>query len=194
MISLSFAFEGDDETLEPIVLQIDLCLKAGISVFAAASNDGGSSGRAFPARQDGVFCIHAGTHDEMAPKINPDPQDGDDNFLVLGCDILSSWPGFNADGSGRKEYKTGTSFAVPVAVSIAAFMVAYISKLEPKCDKWHNKPMSPIGLRKIFQAMVREQKNPTYDWVSPCGFVYENKSTIVSDIRKRLNYSRGPYR
>lgn len=192
MISLSFAIEAvdDNQAIQPIVDEINSCLHSGIPVFAAASNDGGSSKRAFPAEQKDVLCIHAGSHDKISDPMNPVDEVGKDNFLFLGCDVLSSWSGCNADGSVRKRgkaYRTGTSYAVPVAVSIAAFMVAYIHCKAPDSVNWNIKPQSPQGLREIFEALVVRGKYQKYDWVSPYERLRDNRD-ILSEIKKRLSY------
>lgn len=193
MISLSFAIEADDDqTIRPVVEEIKKCLDGGISVFAAASNGGPSTRRTFPARQKDVLCIYAGSHDERPYAMNPAAEDDKANFMFLGCDILSSWSGSNADGSARtkgKEYKTGTSYAVPVAVSTAAFMVAYIRCKAPDSVNWNIPPQSPEGLRRIFKAMVTKGKNPTYEWVSPFNCL-GNSSDFICTIKKSLSYSK----
>jgi subtilisin family serine protease len=91
-------------------------------IFAAASNSGGNGRRAYPAKETGVFAIHATEEDGTSPKDLNAPRDSSaDNFATLGCDISSYW-------KGEDVFITGTSFAAPVAASIAANGLAFVRR------------------------------------------------------------------
>lgn len=63
-----------------------------VLIFAAASNDGGNRGRAFPARHDEVMCVHAADGNGNPSRFNPTPEKNRDNFSTLGEDVKSAWP------------------------------------------------------------------------------------------------------
>ena len=120
-------------------------------MFAAASNSGGNTSRAYPARYDGVFCIHSTDADGNPSRFNPTEDLEEVNFATVGEAVESSWPehlcrttdktennGENGDvgdetndgaeNAKKKpsvEVKSGTSFATPIAASIAAFLLRY---------------------------------------------------------------------
>lgn len=94
-------------------------------IFAAASNSGGDGRRAYPAKEVGVFAIHATKAGGSSPEnLNP-PRDGaPDNFGTLGCSIPSRW-------NRNDVYITGTSFATPVAAAIAANVLSFVRRAPP---------------------------------------------------------------
>lgn len=118
IINLSFGLGvADSHKVRPI---IDHLVKKNKLIFAAASNSGANGRRAFPARQEGVFAIHALRGDGSSPgNINPPPEPDKDNFATLGCGIPSWW-------KGREILITGTSYATPIAVAIAANLLEFI--------------------------------------------------------------------
>lgn len=176
MISLSFGFR---ELVPNIQSEIDKALSSGILVFAAASNDGGNSGRAYPARHEGVFCIHSATSEGNKTPFNPTPRKAEDNFAVLGDCIQSSWL------KDERKYMSGTSFATPVAVAIAAFIFAYVSRNIPEESSFPIAILSPRGMRKVFRLM--KAPRDSYDWISPIWYFNEyREDKIQADIRYEL--------
>lgn len=153
-------------------------------VFAAASNDGGNATRTYPAKHDHVFCIHSATGEGNKASFNPDPIENHDNFSVVGDSIESSWPVASSNAGSGKRCMSGTSFATPVAVSIAAFMIGYIKKRMPN-HSWMIDPTSPEGMRELFRLMVA--KRDGYDWISPQRYFELNEAKINADIDHALN-------
>ncbi|KAH7371575.1 hypothetical protein BKA66DRAFT_183758 [Pyrenochaeta sp. MPI-SDFR-AT-0127] len=164
MISLSFGFRMSSNP-DLVQEEIDACLKAGIIVFASASNDAGNKPRTYPGGYDDVLCIHSATGAGNASYFNPSPVPRADNFCFVGDCVKSCWPmdrlDFDNDEQGQK-YLSGTSIATPVAVSVAVFMIHYIRKEFPE-HHWNIKPWSPKGIRKIFDMMAHERGG--YHWL-----------------------------
>jgi len=92
-------------------------------------NSGANLDRAYPARHDEVICIHSVDANGNRSKFSPTASTSDDNFATIGEAVESTWPLGLCDGQGQNYlYKSGTSFATPIAVGIAAFLLEY-SKL-----------------------------------------------------------------
>ncbi|KAK0728906.1 peptidase S8/S53 domain-containing protein, partial [Lasiosphaeria miniovina] len=94
-------------------------------VFAAACNGGPLERRAFPARMSGVICVNASDgHGQKANLLSPDPVAGEDNFITLGAYVR--YPPSGATSSSLQyEYKSGTSFATPIAAGLAADLLEF---------------------------------------------------------------------
>ncbi|KAF6810480.1 pfs domain-containing protein [Colletotrichum sojae] len=110
IISMSFGFEEADEAIE---MAVEDATQAGKLVIAAASNNGRRSGRARPARRDDVVCIHATDGNGKQSGMNPSPVPETDNFATLEVAVPSR-------RNNEDVWKSGTSFAVPVAAGFAA--------------------------------------------------------------------------
>lgn len=183
MISLSFsyrAFNGEDA----VAYEIRECVKEEILVFAAASNDSRRRHRAYPANYDQVFCIHAS--DGVGGKwgFNPTPvQDAkEDNFSVVGQCV--AWPPVAYPEAGvTQEYRSGTSFATPVAVSIAIFMIKFI-KHNMASYRWNIDPCTPAGMTRIFRELKADIDG--YEWVCPERYLATNSLEMVCLRLKEL--------
>ncbi|KAJ5387336.1 hypothetical protein N7509_009877 [Penicillium cosmopolitanum] len=172
MISLSFGFNKTG-TRDEVKEEVEECLNNNIVVFASASNDGGNRPRTYPGKYNRVLCIHSASGVGDKSWFSPTPEEPDtkqDNFSAVGDCVSSYWPlnDPNVANVGSK-YMSGTSFATPVAVSIAAFMLGYIQRKIPHYD-WNIKPRSPEGIQKIFRMMSKGNKRDGYDWISPQWF------------------------
>jgi hypothetical protein len=153
---MSFGFEEENDAIDTAV---DIAIEAGKLIFAAASNNGGLSGRARPARYDGVICIHASDGKGNKGGMNPTPMANRDNFATLGVAVPSRWKGENV-------WKTGTSFATPIAAGIAANVLEFANNrcigLKPRKRKLlHQKR----GMQAIFRRMAEERDG--YDFIHP---------------------------
>jgi len=95
----------------------------GVSVLAAASNEGGRYGIAWPARDPAVICIHAADGYGSRCSFTPSSEEGRE-FSVLGCAVKSYWPLHL--GKGEEVLRTGTSSATPIAAALAANFLEYI--------------------------------------------------------------------
>ncbi|KAI0401306.1 hypothetical protein F4802DRAFT_619006 [Xylaria palmicola] len=182
MITLSFGF---DSVSSPDTMgdEIRECLHHGIMIFASASNDGGEGSRTYPAKYPGVVCAHSATWRGSKAERNPGLEKGL-NFSFVGEYVRPTWSSTHSSGDGRVAYRSGTSYAAPVAVSVAAFMIGYIRKKMPNV-KWVIKPWSPEGILKIFELM--SVKIDGYDWVSPTRYmVHTKKEKIEGDLLQFL--------
>ena len=169
--------------IKAIHREIDKCVKAGILIFAAANNDGGNSGRAYPAKHgDGVFCVHSATGEGARATYNPTPEPHEDNFSFVGDGLFSCWP--SSPESNHMRYMSGTSFATPVAAAVAAFLIGYIRKNMPEHEEWCDPPTSFQGIRKLFLMMSEKRDN--YDWVNLLEFFSNNGDRIMSEIESKL--------
>jgi hypothetical protein len=127
IISMSFGFPDESELgcaeLRDAILAAH---SAGILMFAAASNSGVHSATpAFPARMNNVFCVYAGDGMGNPAPTTPSPRNNRYNFMTLGEAVESAWPR-DLCKPPWKMRKSGTSFAVPIAAGIAAFMLLYV--------------------------------------------------------------------
>ncbi|KAF1985820.1 subtilisin-like protein [Aulographum hederae CBS 113979] len=97
-------------------------------LFAAASNHGGNRSRAYPARDDRVLAVHSTDTLGNPSPFNPSPLPDRDNLATLGEAVRGAWPPALCDLSANPEatqYKSGTSFATPILVAQAAFLLAF---------------------------------------------------------------------
>lgn len=153
---MSFGFEDENDDIDA---SLDEALDAGKLVIAAASNNGGLSGRARPARHTGVICMHATDGKGNKGGMNPSPLPNHDNFATLGVAVPSKWNGENV-------FKSGTSFAAPIAAGFAAAVLELAkyrcTSLKPrKLKQLHKKQ----GMAAVLKKMAEERDG--YDFIHP---------------------------
>ncbi|KAF7537785.1 hypothetical protein G7054_g3488 [Neopestalotiopsis clavispora] len=182
MINISFGFDGVQNP-DTMGSEIRQCLHEGIMVFASASNDGGEGSRTYPAKYSNVVCAHSATYNGSKSEYNPGLEEGR-NFSFVGEHVRPIWSAETRTGDSRMKYASGTSYATPVAVSVAAFMIGYIRKKMPDYI-WTIKPWSPQGILIIFELMATEMDR--YDWVSPTRYMkYTKEEKIMGDLKQYL--------
>ncbi|EAQ91095.1 hypothetical protein CHGG_03030 [Chaetomium globosum CBS 148.51] len=153
---------GFQEEHDPIEEAVDKAIDAGKLIIAAASNNGGLSGRARPARHEGVICIHATDGRGNKGGMNPSPLPNRNNFATLGVAVRCLWKG--------KVWKSGTSFAVPIAAGFAADIMEFA---RCRCTNLKSRKLKKLqrkdGMRAIFERM--EKLRDGYDFIAPrsCG-------------------------
>lgn len=156
IISMSFGFEDENELIDTAV---DNAMDAGKLIFASASNNGGISGRARPARYEGVICIHATDGKGNKGGMNPTPMINSDNFATLGVAVPSKW-------KTKEVWKTGTSFATPIAAGLAADVLEFANRkcinLKPRKQKLLYQKR---GMQAIFRKMAEHRDG--YDFIHP---------------------------
>lgn len=121
IISMSFGFDNLTQKLDCIKREILYAHSKETVLFAAARNNGGVKGIAYPASQTEVICINSTDGEGNPSPFNPSPKE-DKNFSTLGEAVLSSWP------RSVQQRMTGTSFATPIAAGIAAVTMDYMEQ------------------------------------------------------------------
>ncbi|OBT39280.1 hypothetical protein VE00_10597 [Pseudogymnoascus sp. WSF 3629] len=156
IISMSFGLDNRDTDIDKA---ISIAYNSGITMFAAAANNGGNKPRAYPSnKHNTVICIHASDGGGNRAKINPSPVVKQHNFSTLGISIESRW-------ERKKVQISGTSFATPIAVALAADVLEYarykclLSEYEQQCLYHFN------GIVQILQLMSKERQG--YDYIMP---------------------------
>jgi subtilisin family serine protease len=99
-----------------------------VLMFAAASNSGANQDRAYPARDAHVICVHSTDSNGNRSKFSPTALRHDANIATIGEAVQSSWPVGKCDlvlNPDCVQCKSGTSYATPIAVGIAAFLLQY---------------------------------------------------------------------
>lgn len=99
-----------------------------VLLFAAASNSGGKLGRAFPAREPTVIAVHATDANGNRSRFSPTAATDDINLATVGEAVESAWPVQLCDETANPysvKYKSGTSYATPIAAGIAGFLLLY---------------------------------------------------------------------
>lgn len=180
ILSLSFGFP---KGVPAIQQAIDQAVARNKIVFAAASNDGSNTARAYPASHDRVIAVHAADGLGNRSAFNPTPVKHDDNFCVVGEQLEGAW----SDVGVRR--MSGTSFAVPVAISIASFMVGFIRKSVHDHEKWLVPLLSYEGVKAMFQ-ILSEGRDKGYDLVNPLAHFSGARSSgeaLLREVEKRLD-------
>lgn len=98
----------------------------GIIVFAAAANHGNRQAIAWPARDpDLAICVTSGDEFSKVSRFAPSSNGELPMFLTYGEDVYSHWP-TQLGGEFRK--MSGTSVSTPIAVSMAAMILAFLNR------------------------------------------------------------------
>lgn len=137
IISMSFGFPTCQiDGYEELEHAIKHAYYRDVLLFAAASNSGGQLGRAYPAREANVICVHStDTRGNRSP-FSPTAVPQDVNLATVGEGVSSAWPMHLCGGDDRGEaedgedsmystVKSGTSYATPIMAGIAAFLLLY---------------------------------------------------------------------
>jgi hypothetical protein len=142
-----------------------------ILLFAAASNSGANLDRAYPARDQNVICIHSTDANGNRSKFSPNAIADDTNLATIGEAVESAWPVHLCDKKTNPtfvKYKSGTSYATPIAAGIAAFLLQY-AKLHLRQDQLHKlKRQSRMKavLRKVAQKSQESKRRDDYHYVA----------------------------
>lgn len=136
----------------------------GIIVFAAAANHGNRDAIAWPARDpDLAICITSGDEFNNLSRFAPSGNKNLPVFITHGEDVYSQWP-TNLGGGLRS--MSGTSVSTPIAVGMAAMILAFLNttNLWSPSEKrqWislskEDHLRSTRGMRQLLEHMCRER-------------------------------------
>lgn len=163
---------------------VDHAAAAGKIMFAAASNCGGNGGRAYPARDPNVICIHASDGKGNDGGINPPAEEHPDYFSTLGVAIRCCW-------DEEFVYKSGTSFATPVAAAIAANFLDYATYLASHgslTELQNNELRRSQGMKKVFTKFL-SKRIQSHRYVAPWHFWAEEADDDYLQKRMRVEFT-----
>jgi hypothetical protein len=120
---MSFGFKEQNDEIDHA---INNALRKNKLLFAAASNSGGLSDRpSRPALRSDVMCIYAtdglGNRGTMNPPV--DKSNSPFHFSTLGVAVPCRW-------RRTPVWKSGTSFATPIAAGFAASVLEFVKSVE----------------------------------------------------------------
>lgn len=162
MISMSFGFL---QRSRPGYTKLEIALRCAaqnnVLLFAAASNNGGRSGRAFPAREKNVICVHSTDTNGNRSDFSPTATKDELNLATVG-EAVTPEEYCNGDAVA---IKSGTSFATPIMVGIAGFLVMYIRlHIEDGASLVGQRSMENL-LRKVAQKGLNGRERDGYWFV-----------------------------
>ena len=175
---------GLPETNAAIQAAIESAEAMGVIIFAAASNYGGNTSRAFPASVDKVLCIHAADGYGNPSGINPSVRRWCENISTLGVAIRSFCE--------YDVYLDGTSYSTPVAAAIAANVLRFVrdeTKAGNLTEYQRKQAFSRGGMRNILLAMSEARFGGGYDYVVPWRKMWHDHVTaqdVVTKIKEAL--------
>jgi hypothetical protein len=180
IISLSFGF---DDAHDLIDAAIDRAVKKRRLIFAAASNGGGVKSRTRPATNPDILCIHACDGLGNKGDMSPNPWRNAYNFTTLGVGIYSRW---KKDGKREDVWKSGTSFATPIAAGFAADVLEFANFHCTLSDHKRAILQERRGMVALFQRMSEERDG--YDFVHPMR-LWDGRSDekVAEDIEKVID-------
>jgi hypothetical protein len=162
IINLSFGFDDSDQTVHSALKKAQ---SKRILIFAAMANGGVHEKAAWPAKSDLAIGIHScvdlgARSSTFTPKPVTSPPNY--NFMVIGERI----PAFGLIAESRGDcYVEGTSFATPVAVAMAALILAFANqtrcripreecgrKLKKRGVHWRDLWLNE-GMRRVLEAI-----------------------------------------
>ncbi|KAF9774421.1 hypothetical protein IL306_007580 [Fusarium sp. DS 682] len=162
IISMSFWLTAysliNDTKLQAAYKEIDVAIENAKSkiFFAAAANHGSHGPRTFPANHHSVICIHASDGKGKDGGISPEPEPTDDNFMTLGIAL----------NFGDKR-KSGTSYAAPMAASMAAYILYVAENLLDLPETAIDRLRTGRGMREMFRLMCGPSCSGGYRFVAP---------------------------
>lgn len=140
-----------------------------VLLFAAASNNGGKLGRAYPAREQNVICIHSTDTNGNRSRFSPTAVPDDVNLATVGEAVESGWPVHLCDDTINPscvKHKSGTSFATPIAAGIAAFLLHYARiHIPEKADMLKRQKRMKAVLRRISEKGSAQKLRDGYHFI-----------------------------
>ncbi|KAF5723718.1 hypothetical protein FMUND_1537 [Fusarium mundagurra] len=193
IITMSFGIREYDESMSTAISN---ALNHRTLLFAAASNDGGNLGRAFPAQYPSVFCIYSTDGNGNPSKFNPTASETDVNFSLLGEHVLSHWPAGLNGIEQTVNVMSGTSVATPIAAGLAASILSFVRQQDQniaveseRLASWLKRDNS---MDAVLKSMVRQRRGRGYDYITP-HTLFDRGSTRDDVYRKIRDIKRTMY-
>lgn len=193
IINLSFGFSSRPRN-PSLKDALKKAAESHILVFAAMSNDGNNEphGAAWPANDLSLTigihsCVRQG---RWCSNFTPPPVAGSYNFMVEGEQVLTHWP--EAKGGGFR-FDDGTSFATPVAVSMAALILAF--ERQHLCKKYRADTERLVDLNELreLHGMGRVlRKISVPDMMGHYSYIYPR--LLWNDLERDLESDRNEVR
>lgn len=185
---MSFGFEIEQDSLiegHSILRAIRYAGSKGVTMFAAASNDGKNRPDhvSWPARALEVICVHSANGAGQPSWFTPGPYDNE-KIMVLGEFVLSAWPE-RLNHPNNRRYMSGTSCATPIAAGIAAIILDYARQfLTP--EEWER--LRRVDCMQRMLERMKDERTLNYSWIRPWSFFGKNSESgwIQGEIRKVL--------
>lgn len=168
ILSLSFGFASREEPggYDAFERALEYASGRGKLIFAAASNSGANQRRAYPARHDYAICVHATAALGRPSAFNPPPEPAGHNFATIGEAVECPWPRALCDRAANPcclAWKSGTSFATPVAAAVAAFLLRYAAESLDDIDL--RLLRRPQGMRAVLREISRQCHG--FEYIAP---------------------------
>jgi Subtilase family len=162
IISISWGIRDD---IPIISTALNEALKAGILIFASASNSGANYPITFPARLHGIFRI--GSADGVGAPSTFNPPSEDEKYSALGEAVSGACPKHLSDRRGydaraQTIRQDGTSTATPIAAAIAALFIDYSWQFMDGNAAWTYE-----NIRKLFTQMSKTTIREKYRYLAP---------------------------
>ncbi|KAH6950808.1 hypothetical protein DER45DRAFT_578932 [Fusarium avenaceum] len=126
IISMSFGWPSSDVPGYNMMEDaIEYAYSEKVLMFAAASNSGARLGRAYPASNSQVICVHSTDTYGVASSFSPTAEPNAINLATIGESVESAWPIRLCNDSGCLRTRSGTSYSTPIMAGIAAFLLQY---------------------------------------------------------------------
>jgi hypothetical protein len=191
IINLSFGFPAFQPRLQPIMDALLEARKKKVLLFAAAGNEGGNEGTLWPAKLLDVICINAA--DSFGNTACFSPTDGAQRRI---CTLGEAVPSCERDANNNNEmvYRSGTSFATPIAVAIAAIVLGFMDGVGDQGVPKDFEQLKPrlrtrSGMESVLCktcVLQGEEKRAGNSYITPWFFLEIEESSRVGIITNEL--------
>ncbi|KAF4633983.1 hypothetical protein G7Y89_g4133 [Cudoniella acicularis] len=194
IINLSFGFPQFHQRLRPILLALLEARAKNVLVFAAAGNEGGNQGVFWPAKLPEVIRINAA--DSYGNAAGFSPTDGAGRRI---CTLGEAVPSCKLDVKNEAVHRSGTSFATPIAVAIAAIVLGFMDGAGDMGAPEDFEQLKPLlrtrsGMESVLCktcVLQGENKRAGFSYITPWFFLQIEESSRVGIITNELRNCSG---